>query len=385
MGENNKTPIISEIRRLYRKREPLNISAVKRRHPELIAAVYAMKPFWGWKKALADAGIAYSEIEVELQDHCTCQICGHEATILTFHLLKVHGTTPADYRKEFPGAVILCEVNCAARLQAKPAIPHWEPIWTWEYVLDRIRAFYELGYPVSNSAMALTERPLYSHVWHNGRQWDEVLLGIGLDPKEIRIMDVRKPLSKSGVIKALKARFKSGMSIAYSRVAKTDMRLANAAKRNFGSFSKALEAAGFDPKLSLLRVHKVTNADLEALRLEMLHVASLPWNERPEAARKLKKSKASLVFNKLGNWTQACEKFGIDKDLLSPFPYINQDEVVAGIRHWAQRPDASIIVIYAEDRSLAASAYRLFGSWKAAMAAAGVSFSNGRRASKAAE
>ncbi len=385
MGEDNKTPIISEIRRLYRKREPLNISAVKRRHPELIAAVYAMKPFWGWKGALADAGIAYSEIEVELQDHCTCQICGYEAAILTFHLMQVHGTTPADYRKQFPAAEIMSESNCAARLRAKPAIPHWEPVWTWEYVLDRARAFYELGYPVSNRAMALTERPLYSYVWHQGRQWDEVLLGIGLDPKEIRVADVKKPLSKSGVIKALKARFKSGMSMAYSRVAKTDMRLANAAARNFGSFRKAMEAAGFDPKLSLLRVFKVTEEDLEALRLEMLRVASLPWNERPEAARILKESKTYLVFNRLGNWTKACEKFGIDKDLLSPFPYINQDEVVAGIRHWAQRPDASLNVIYAEDRSLASSAFRLFGSWKAAMAAAGVSFSDGRRASKAAE
>jgi hypothetical protein len=41
---------------LYVKREPLNVSAVKRTQPELVKAVYAaINPFCGWKQALKDA------------------------------------------------------------------------------------------------------------------------------------------------------------------------------------------------------------------------------------------------------------------------------------------------------------------------------------------
>ncbi len=39
--------IIRKIQQLHRRGEPLNISAVKRSHPELIRAVYNAKPFRG--------------------------------------------------------------------------------------------------------------------------------------------------------------------------------------------------------------------------------------------------------------------------------------------------------------------------------------------------
>jgi hypothetical protein len=39
--------IAATIRRLHRADEPLNIMAVKRRHPQLIKRGYAMRPFLG--------------------------------------------------------------------------------------------------------------------------------------------------------------------------------------------------------------------------------------------------------------------------------------------------------------------------------------------------
>ena len=48
--------LTSQIRRLFARGEPLNICAVKRNHPELVKAVYEIKPFWGWKRALEAAG-----------------------------------------------------------------------------------------------------------------------------------------------------------------------------------------------------------------------------------------------------------------------------------------------------------------------------------------
>jgi hypothetical protein len=38
-------------------------------------------------------GVDYAKINVELEDPCTCPICGAEGTILTTPLLKIHGLT----------------------------------------------------------------------------------------------------------------------------------------------------------------------------------------------------------------------------------------------------------------------------------------------------
>ncbi|HEY8670853.1 MAG TPA: hypothetical protein VIL63_08445 [Terriglobales bacterium] len=78
--------IIRQIQRLDARRFPLNISAVKRSHPKLIEQVYKVRPFWGWKRALEDAGLSYSQINVELREYVDCKICGGDFGALGVHL-----------------------------------------------------------------------------------------------------------------------------------------------------------------------------------------------------------------------------------------------------------------------------------------------------------
>ncbi len=78
---NSKGKIIREIQRLHARRAPLNIPAVKRSHRELIERVYAVRPFWGWKRALGDAGLSYAKINIELQDYLDCKICGPQRSV----------------------------------------------------------------------------------------------------------------------------------------------------------------------------------------------------------------------------------------------------------------------------------------------------------------
>src|SRR6266852_231131 len=93
--------VIREIQRLHARRAPLNISAVKRNHPTLIERVYAVRPFWGWKRALEDAGLDYSKINTELLDYIDCKICGRDLGTLPVHLLRKHDVTVEDYRDEY--------------------------------------------------------------------------------------------------------------------------------------------------------------------------------------------------------------------------------------------------------------------------------------------
>src|SRR5256885_5069998 len=92
--------LIREIQRLHARREPLNISAVKRNHPKLIEQVYGVRPCWGWKRALEEADLDYSKINIEYRDYVTCEICGRDFGALSYHLISLHNVTPEDYLRE---------------------------------------------------------------------------------------------------------------------------------------------------------------------------------------------------------------------------------------------------------------------------------------------
>lgn len=355
--------IIREIARLHAKREPLNLSAVKKCHPELMEAVYAVRPFWGWKQALEDAGISYDKIHVELQDACTCLVCGEEAGILTSHLTARHQLTPKEYSEEFPGVEIMAETVRAARMRGKAAIAHWEPAWSWEYVLDRAWEFHRRGWSLSSRDIQCRERGLFGRVWSSGRQWDDVLAALGLNPNEIRKAAPGQYLSSVEVIGRLKRRFKNGKSVAEAKVCREDLRLNNAARRRFGSYAKALVAAGFEPDQVRLKIPKYEDAHLDALRADMKRVASLPGYERAKAAQKLKERYKGLVFHRLGNWRKACRKFGVEFKALAVSPFPTKEDVLHELRRQARKGHAGITLMRSDDHALRHAVYRLFGSW----------------------
>lgn len=366
----SKQQIIAKIRRLFLRREPLNLSAVKRRHPELVERVYALRPFWGWKQALEEAGVDYSNVNVELQDHCTCLICGAEAAILTSHLRGSHGLTPVEYRAEFPGAEIMAETIRAARMRAKAAVPHWEPVWSLEYVLDRLWVFHQRGWSLNNIEIQRRERSMFSFIAHQGLRWDEVLRSLGFDPAAIRKVTVGAHLSKQDVIRRLKGRFRKGLSLAQSRLVHEDLQLLNAARRRFGTYENALLAAGIDPGVVRRRIPRVTQHHLDELKAEMQRVASLHGHERARAALHLKKRYTGLVFNRLENWRLACKRFRIRFEDLATHPYASRQHVIEALRRLPVSPRPSLYSLFRTDRSLGTAVYKFFKSWGAALRAA---------------
>lgn len=103
-----KKAILTAIRRRYIDRQPLNLAAVKREQPELVQAVYAATPYWGWKQALADAGLSYQSIRIEVRDTVSCQLCGKAFRSLIGHL-RIHEIDTEDYRDQFPDAEMVSE------------------------------------------------------------------------------------------------------------------------------------------------------------------------------------------------------------------------------------------------------------------------------------
>lgn len=84
----NRAEVLKAIRQRHANRQPLNLTAVKRDAPELVEAVYAVEPYWGWKQALSDAGLSYEKIRIEVLEAVVCELCGNR------YAHTVHASSP---------------------------------------------------------------------------------------------------------------------------------------------------------------------------------------------------------------------------------------------------------------------------------------------------
>ncbi|MBI2195240.1 MAG: hypothetical protein HYU36_24940 [Planctomycetes bacterium] len=238
--------VVEEIKGLHKKREALNILAVQRFFPGLLRKAYSIKPFWGWKRALEAAGLNYSKIRVELEPYCECKICGFLGKNLVSHLVRKHETHPREYRTTYPGADLFSE-ELRARMSEwlrdrfPPSRPHWEPLWSPGYVLDRAAWLAETGTNLNTKAVVEIDTSLWVYGVYYFKGWDNVLRKIGLNPRKVRLIDVKKHLSPEEVVRQLKARQRLGIPLNTRAVGLDDLRLLNAMRRRFGSHDAASE------------------------------------------------------------------------------------------------------------------------------------------------
>ena len=131
---DSRRRILLAIRQRYLDRKPLNLTAVKRDDPELVRQVYDQRPYWGWKKALADAGLNYEDIHIEVLSWVACRVCGKRYTVLTQHLARAHELEVSDYRHEYPDAELVSEsfrariIGDTSKMAHPERLPHWEPV-----------------------------------------------------------------------------------------------------------------------------------------------------------------------------------------------------------------------------------------------------------------
>jgi hypothetical protein len=384
-----KRAIIREIKRLHARREPLNISAVTRNHPELIRRVYAVRPFWGWKRALKDAGLDYSKINTELRDYVDCQICGKDLGALAYHLVSQHEITPEEYREEYPEAEIVCErirAGIAHRKQRhRPALPHWEDIWSAEYVLDRMAELHRRGLPMNWKWVKRHESGLSDKAIRFFDSWDNALRRIDLDPARIRLfrptwrgISPWRRANKAAIVAALRRRSKAGGPLSWKEILPQEHGPAflERAKKVFGSWSAALAAAGLDP--TGRAVSKWGGADKTDILTEIEHRRrarrsvrySGIWKERggqPLARR------ASALF---GSWNAALRAAGIEpKRGRSQWAGASKAAIVSELRR-RKRAGQSVRLMHVtkerRGRALQNRVTVLFGTWNAALRAAGI-------------
>lgn len=254
LGKMTDAKLVSHILRLHQAGEPLNITAVKRTHPELIEAAYSHRPYLGWRQALELAGPGYHGIVTEFQAEVKCPLCGRDFKLLPIHLKHRHQLTSEEFLEDFPGYNLFSEARQAIRSPAPSALPHWEKIWTREYVLDRIWQWYLREGHCNMQRIADLDPNLTSVIFsprmrsaNEGETWDEALRSLGLDPEEQRLLASRRKYATREEVTAAIAEFhRRGESLTMSQVNLHHTALYRASVRLFGGWRNALKAAGLD-------------------------------------------------------------------------------------------------------------------------------------------
>jgi len=331
--------ICERLRKYHAARKPLNIHAIKRRHPKLLETVYAIKPFWGWKNALSDAGIDYGSINVELDDWIECQICGQNYVYLSKHLEYAHQTTPSEYQTEFPGASLMSETMLASRFRQnshkKPLLPHWEPIWSEEYVLDRVFSYYEMGQPINARSMTQYDYALLTAARSFLGSWGAVLERIGLDPKDIHIQRPNREHNRESIIAEIQRRHLEGLPINSKTLQIEDPGLFVTMRKIFGSHRAAVTAAGICPDEIRLSPRRHNEADYHELMEAARRVATIEGDQRGPELHAFHQQYLGTMLSYCKNWTGVANAAGVPPHRLKLAS--TEEDLFDSLDYWAKK------------------------------------------------
>jgi ROS/MUCR transcriptional regulator protein len=232
------------------KKLPLNIHVVRRERPELLAIAYAGQTPRGWRRCLLDADVSPYDIEHELEEVIPCLICGKELSVLGRHLLDIHSVDKNDYRQEFGASAKLASESYRAAHSRMPPYdgcpPHWEKLWSAEYVIDWILLLNELGMDLNMGSInceGSTMKSLINGALAHFGSWDHALIAAGLDPEEIRLTDPMQGWTKTNLLTEMRRLAKARKKNTTHSMSEG---MRNAIRRFYGTLKKAIDAAGVE-------------------------------------------------------------------------------------------------------------------------------------------
>ncbi|MBU6178291.1 MAG: hypothetical protein KGR69_01445 [Verrucomicrobia bacterium] len=378
MNETERQEILDWIRFEHRDGRALNLHAVKRRNPDLLRRVYEVRPFWGWWQAIRDAGLDYGELKVELEETVTCRICGYEGQQLHVHLDRRHGISSADYRARFPGAEIASEARRARMKKdgGNHLLPHWEPLYSNEYMMDRAWRYHLLGHRLRTTWICEHDHNLWQHIHRQGITWESFVTGLGIPYPEA--ITTRPPgMTRGELLEGLRRVHRElGETPRISRLAEKHHSLFTGVRRHFETYEAALEAAGVPlpdrpyPPRREYSPEEVLET-LQRLSREGVRITATGIRADPE------RRDLHHAIEKMGGYPALREQLGVAK----PPPPRNEvnhsrEEVIAALRKRASTGKLFTVPSLREggdaDPELLRSARHHFARWTDLLGAAGL-------------
>jgi superfamily II DNA or RNA helicase len=347
-----------------KKREALNSGTVQREDPGLVRAGRML--FGSWDNALKAAGIDPRIVRHRrpawTKEEVLVAVRARNAKGLPINAGKMQRDEVALHR-----AGVIYFGSWDNTLRAAGIDPIRVRLvshdWTKAAVIAAIKERNRKSKKLNAGAVAKDHGSLAVVAVRLFGSWDEALKASGIDPESVRRRVTE--YSKAAVIRVIRDRKRRSLKLNHGSA---PTGLINAAKRNFGTWDRALRAAGIDPKAIRLKRKWSKSVVVEALHERQKNGARLDL----AACQKDCPALVAAAYNYCGNWGTALRAAGIDPNGLKASATWKQ-EILAFIH--ARKKKALKLNSWAVEKiapKVINRARRIFGSWDQALQAAGL-------------
>jgi len=241
--------------------------------------------------------------------------------------------------------------------------------WTKESVVAAVKERARRGLPLNAGALQVDDSSLGRIGGRLFGSWDKALAAAGLNPENVRL--VRRGWTKEMVVAGIKEQARNGVKLNLSAVQKAKWSLWENAKKVFGSWDEALKAAGFDPEAIRPKAWRLWTE--EKIIGFLRQRARKGQKINVSAAMDASGGVVSAAIDLFGSWDKALEAAGVNPDKVRLHKRWTKERVVAGIRERKKNGlKLNMGAAQVDDSNLTMAAVRHFGSWDRALKAAGI-------------
>ncbi len=249
-----------------------------------------------------------------------------------------------------------------SRIRLRPVARHW----TRDSILAAIGRESRARRDLSVTGIAKRDGGLYLAALSRFRAWPQALRAAGLDPALIQRKASPMPWTRERVLAMIRARKRRALPLNHAAVDDVCTSLTEAARRFFGTWNRALQAAGVDPARAGARVFWTPASLVQWLRAEFAAKRDLS----PTAVQKARSSALHAARQFFGSWRAALLKARLDPEsICRKQRWPTRESILEGIRRLP-----AILSCDAMRRragGLFHAAFDRFHSWPGAVRAAG--------------
>lgn len=364
--------IVARIRDLERQGVALNHVSVVRADNGLTGAAY--KLLGSWDNALREAGYDPDTIREARRPWTKSQVIGALQAHADRHLPLTQNALSktsllCGVKRLFGSLQAALRQAGLLRLVRKP--PRWSKAAVVEAIRERHRDKLPLHlYAVDHLAGSLS---VAARTHFGG--WDQALRAAGLDPCQIR--RARPPWTRELVIKEIRRRTAAG-EIQTPGTLNRPESLIRACRRFFGSWEEAIWAALTPKGPRPVRRKPLTSKSDVLKAILQRENEGLPLN--PVAVLRADRTLYHVIRKVFGRYDDAMRAAGIAPSRVRRQQYWSREDVLNGIRQRAEQ--GRELGLYGDQyppAGLVDAAIRWFPSWSDACHAAGVRFDDPRR------
>lgn len=302
--------------------------------------------------------------------YVTCRLCGRDFLwISPSHLSYTHGWSTPHPLDKYKARYGVRRLDCllTARKRQRQVALHLAregKLWTKERLRALVHRRIRRGLPLHWTAItsAAPSAPPAAKRLFGG--WSTLLERCGLDYDRVR---QRREWTPAKILAAIREAHRRGDDLAHGAIQRRDSGLEDAAVSRFGSWDRALRAAGLDPR----RVRKTNRWTRKSILKAILAINGSTRHCDVERSNSALTNAAMRFFR---SWGRAVRAAGLDYlGCKAPKKWTLdriQDEIRSRVRCGLT---LRYVVIASAEPGLLRAARRNFPSWRAAVEAAGCS------------